>query len=106
MPIWMECIVKEVDYVVLHGTIQVDEKVSTSDQVYAQKWRIAEQVVRGEDDEISNFLTDTVSAIFFGEEPLETVGGHVDLNIAGKNSFARRIQRSLMKVGCEDLYLR
>ena len=96
-------VVEDLDHLVLHVALQVDEQVAAADQVEPREGRVAEEVVRREDHPLAYLLPDPVSAVLAVEEAAQARRAHVGLDVAGVEPLARPLQRALVQVRGEDL---
>ena len=64
----LERVVKHRQQLLLQLAVHVDEHVATADHVEPREWRIARQIVPGEDAEVAERLRDAIAAVGLGEE--------------------------------------
>src|SRR5688572_12192540 len=94
---------QQVQDLALGHRLQVDEQVPAADQVEASKRRILENVVRREDDELSELRRNLVVGPAFGEVALEQLGPDVCDSFFFVQTAARKLERTGMHVGRQDL---
>ena len=90
----------------LSGPVEVDQHVAAADQVHPREGRIAQQVVRGEDDAVAQLLVDAQAGVLLDEEALQPARLDVGRDRQREHAGTRRRHRALVDVGGEDLDLR
>src|SRR4051812_30957182 len=58
-----------------------------------------------EHDTVPHFVQNTIAVVRFPEEPLQSIGGNIRLEITGIEALARELQRGFMQIGGKDLEL-
>ena len=67
---------------------QVNEKISATKHIQPGEWRVSEHVLLRKDDHLPNLASDAVIAVFFYEEPLQTLLGYILSDIGRISSHA------------------
>ena len=87
----------------LRVRLEVDQQVAAGDQIELGERRIADDVVRREDDALAQVLRDLVAVGAKREERLEPLGLMPGNLFLGVDAGARDFERRLVDVGREDL---
>ena len=83
---------------------QVDEQITTDEDIQFGKRGVHNQVLGGESHHLPNLLTDPVVVSFLDKITLQELGRDIGTDIGGINPLARLVDRIPIKVGGKDLY--
>ena len=102
--LWQEAVVEEREDLFLKFGGEIDEDVSTGNQIELGKWRILDQALRRKNEHLSNRLADPIAPVLLEVEvPLETVRCQVCPDIGGIPPGARCLDGTLVDVRAENL---
>jgi hypothetical protein len=95
--------VKDRDHLSLWRQSEIDEEVSTQDDVDLGERRIVRDILAREHAALSQSGIHAVSIFDFDEEPLELLGGELGGDRLRIEAYPRPVDHSLTDVGPEDL---
>src|SRR5215471_5759944 len=90
----------------LQIAVEIDEKISTGNEVYMREGRVTQNAVLRKHDQISHFALDTVVVAFAHKKSAQPLLRHVRLNSYRIACRARNRQRARVEVGGKYLYIR
>src|SRR5688500_11011601 len=76
-----ERIVESLEHRLLQPGLEVNEDVAATDEIEAREWRVAGEVVAGEDAHLADGFADLVVAAHFGEEAPQAFRGNVPCDV-------------------------
>src|SRR5262249_18122850 len=92
-------------HLLLRVRLEVDEQVPARDQVELRIRRIANQVVRREDDRLAQGVRNLIAVGLPAEEPIETFPAEADELFLRIQPRTGNLERRLVDVGREDLQI-
>src|SRR5215472_10681205 len=82
---------------------EIDQDVAAADEIDLREWRIARDILFGEDAQIANRTADSISSFLLREEPTQAIGRHIRRDAVEVHAGARLQDRRLVDVGCIQL---
>ena len=102
-PARIQAVMKHGEQGLLCARNDVDEEVSTRDQVDSREGRIVKRVLHREHDAISHALLDSVALLLRHEESVQALFPDRARDRLGKSSHAGRLDRDWVEIGREHL---
>src|SRR5690606_32417261 len=94
---------QERDHLTLQLGVEIDEDVSTADEIELGKGRVTGEVVLHEHADVADALADLVAALDAIEEAGQSFASHADHRCLWITADAGRLDGLLTQVGAEDL---
>src|SRR5688572_30678493 len=91
---------------VLNLTLQIDEQVTTCDQIQPGEGRVAQNTVMGEQDRVAYLAPHAVMVSFLRKKTRQSLGADICFDGCGIQALTRISYGILVQVGSKNLNLR
>lgn len=98
-----QCQMEHFQHPQLHVTAEVDQQIAARDHVQLGERRIAQQIVRGEQDAVAQGFADAAAVVFLGEELAQPRWRHIHHDGSRIGAGARHRDRIIVDIGSKQL---